>query len=70
MLGEDGKFCMYSRSDVSGVFVMTDPVWCNEERTGTSGPGGTAPALEGGPGVLQMQADGNLVLYTPTKYYY
>ena len=69
VLGEDGKFCMYSRSDVSGVFVMTDPVWCNEERT-ESGPGGTAPASEGGPGVLQMQADGNLVLYTPTKYYY
>jgi hypothetical protein len=51
----DGRLCVYDE---------TSQVWCTGDST--QYPNGAAPPASGGPGILKMQTDGNLVLYTPT----
>lgn len=57
-LDTDGRFCTYDTAD---AFIT--PTWCTG--SSTDFPIGEAPPEAGGPGILKMQGDGNLVLYTP-----
>jgi hypothetical protein len=51
----DGRLCVYEGAS---------QVWCTGNST--QYPNGAAPPASGGPGIIKMQTDGNLLLYTPT----
>lgn len=61
-LDEDGRLCVY---DTDG---STSSNWCTGAASGISLRNGTS--APGGPGILKMQGDGNLVLYTQTEFAY
>ena len=61
-LNTDGRFCIYDVADSEGNPIIPKvEVWCTLD---------VAPVESGGVGIIKMQADGNLVLYTPTNSFY